>query len=86
MATHSSVFAWRTPWTVFKGPKIDTRRQVPRSGDVQYATGEKWRAVTMGWVGGSADSVDINLSKLWETVKDKGACHAAVHGTTKSLT
>ena len=46
MATHSSVFAWRTPWTVFKGPKIDTRRQVPRSGDVQYATGEEQRAVS----------------------------------------
>ena len=32
------------------------------------------------------DSMDINLSKLWETVKDREAWHAAVHGVTKSWT
>ena len=26
------------------------------------------------------DSIDMNLSKIWETVKDRGAWHAAVHG------
>ena len=30
------------------------------------------------------DSMGMNLSKLWEIMKDKGACHAAVHGVTKS--
>ena len=30
------------------------------------------------------DSMDMNLSKLRETVKDRGAWHAAVHGFTKS--
>ena len=30
------------------------------------------------------DSMDMNLSKLWETVKNRGAWHAAVHGVTKS--
>ena len=30
------------------------------------------------------DSVDMNLSKLWETVKDRVAWHAAVHGVAKS--
>ena len=29
------------------------------------------------------DSVDINLSKLWEIVKDREAWHAAVHGVTE---
>ena len=33
---------------------------------------------------GIADSVDRNLSKLWEIVKDRDAWHAAVHGVTKS--
>ena len=33
-----------------------------------------------------SDSVDMNLSKLWETVKDKEAWRAAVHGVMKSPT
>ena len=30
------------------------------------------------------DSMDMNLSKLWEIVKDREAWRAAVHGFTKS--
>ena len=29
-------------------------------------------------------SMDMNLSKLWEIVKDRGAWHTAVHGVAKS--
>ena len=32
------------------------------------------------------DSVDMNLSKLWEIVKDREGWHAAVHGFAKSWT
>ena len=35
---------------------------------------------------GITDSMDMNLSKLQEIVKDREAWHAAIHGVTKSQT
>ena len=40
----------------------------------------------MRWLDGIIDSMDVNLSKLQETVKDREAWRVVVHGITKSRT
>ena len=38
----------------------------------------------MKWFDDIIDSMDMNLSKLWEIVKHRETWHTAVHGFTKS--
>ena len=38
----------------------------------------------MRWLDSITDSMDMNLSKLWERVEERGAWHAVLHGISES--
>ena len=53
-------------------------------GKIESRRRREWQR--MRWLDSITDSMDINLSKFQETVKDKEVWHAAVHWVTKSWT
>ena len=51
-------------------------------GKTEGKTRRGWQR--MRWLGSISGSMDVNLTKLWETVEDRGAWSATVHGVGKS--
>ena len=51
-------------------------------GKIEGKKSRGWQR--MRWLDGITDSMDMNLSKFQEIVKDRGAWRAAVHGLTKT--
>ena len=43
-------------------------------------------AIRMRRLDGITDAIEMNLGKIWEMVRDRGAWPAAVHGVAKSQT
>ena len=51
-------------------------------GKIESRRKRRWQR--MRWLDSTINSMDMNLSKLWERVKDRKSWHATVHGVAKS--
>ena len=45
----------------------------------------RFRVIGLTWLDGIIDSMDVSLSKLQKTVKDREAWYVAAHGARKEL-
>ena len=63
---------------------VNTLEKTLMLGKIEGSRRQVWES--MRWVDVITDSMDMNLVKLWEVVRDKEVWHATVHRIPKSQT
>ena len=64
--------------------RVNSLEKTLMLGKIEGKRTRGWQKIR--WLYSIINSTDMNLSKLQETVEDRGAVCAAVHGVTKSQT